>query len=903
MAAACSLAVISGGVNALAVQNQGSLRGRVTDQLGGLVVGATVALVAGDGEEKTAVTDSEGGYVVSGLAPGKYTVRANAAGFALYEQPEVAIAGGRAETLDIKLSVREVTGDVTVSTGNGGSLGTDADNSASTLVLRGSDLDILPDDPEQMAADLRMLGGPSEGPDGTQILVDGFSGSRIPPKSSIREVRISSDPYSASQDFYGFGRVEIITKPGSSKFNGSGFFNYNDRNLNARNPVAVSDTPFLMRFYGGNVSGPIFGNRGSYFLDFTRRDVDESLPINALTLDPALNVVRFDEVFPIALRRTGYSGRFDYQLSKDNTLVARYEYSRTGYTGGLGDLSLPSRAFPVRLSDHTLQLTETAILSPSALNETRFQFRRSNVAREGRSDEATINVQGAFVGGGPQVGDELNRTNSYDLTNTTTWTRSTHTWRAGARLRYSSINDISATNFGGTFVFSSLDQYRDVLLGVPGARPVQFTLAAGNPEARLSQLDFGGFVQDDWKVRQNFTLSYGLRYEAQSNIGDKVDLAPRLSFAWAPGTTAAGKTPKTVLRGGAGIFYLRFGENLTLDSLRYNGLNQRQFIVDNPDFFPLVPTGDLIGGALPTTVRRTSPDVKSPYIVGTSFSAERQLPRNTTVSLTYIFKGARQLLRSRNINAPLPGSGVRPLGGEGNIFVFESGGIDNDHTVVFSFNSRPSTKLSLFSRLGWSHEKNNTEGPYSFSADPYSFDSEYADALNDRRVFFTLGANYNGPWGLSFSPSLFALTPGRFNIITGVDSNGDGVFTERPAFADDLSKPGVVRTRFGDFDPNPGPGQQIIPRNFGEGARLLQVNLRVTKTFRFGDMGKAAGGGQGSRPPEKRFSLATYAQVQNLLNTTNRGAFIGNLGSPRFGEAFGITNFPRRIEAGVRLSF
>ncbi|HEX8118730.1 MAG TPA: carboxypeptidase regulatory-like domain-containing protein, partial [Pyrinomonadaceae bacterium] len=484
MAAACSLAVMSSASNALTAQNQGSLRGRVMDQLGGLVVGAAVKLVAGSGEEKTVVTDREGGYVIPGLAPGKYTVRASAAGFADYEQTEVAVAGGRAETLDIKLSVKEVTGDVTVETGNAGRLGTGTEESASTLVLRGSELDILPDDPEQMAADLRMLGGPSEGPDGTQILVDGFSGSRIPPKSSIREVRISSDPYSASQDFYGFGRVEIITKPGSSKFNGSAFFNYNDRNLNARNPVAVSDTPYLMRFYGGNVSGPLFGKRGSFFLDVNRRDVDESLPINALTLDAALNVVPFDEVFPIELRRTGYSGRFDYQLSKDNTLVSRYEYSRTGYTGGLGDLSLPSRSFPVRLSDHTLQLTETAILSPSALNDTRFQFRRVNAAREGRSDEATINVQGAFVGGGPQVGDESNRTDSYDLTNTTTWTRGTHTWRAGGRLRYSAIDDISATNFGGTFVFSSLDQYRDVLLGVAGARPVQFTLAAGSPEAR-----------------------------------------------------------------------------------------------------------------------------------------------------------------------------------------------------------------------------------------------------------------------------------------------------------------------------------------------------------------------------------------------------------------------------------
>lgn len=904
--AVCSLVVAFNGFTAAALQSFGTLRGRVSDQFGGSIVGATVTLVNAAGAEKSTVTNAEGVYVYAALPLGSYTVRATAKGFGRFEKADVAIASGRAETLDIKLDVEQIKDDVTISTANT-RLNTDNETSAQTIVLRGTDLDMLPDDPDQMAADLRILGGIGEGPDGTQILVDGFSGNRVPQKSTIREVRINSDPYGASQDFFGFGRIEIFTRPGASKFRGQAFFNYNDRNLNARNPVARSDTPYVMRFYGASVSGPMFGQKASFFLDATRHEINESLPVNAITLDAAQNIVPFNDVIRIPLRRTAYSGRFDYQINKDNTLVARYEYSRMGYTGGLGDLSLPSRAFPIRMHDHTLQLTETAIVSPAVMNETRFQFRRGVVARLGRSDQPTINVQGAFVGGGPQVGNEANRTDSYELANTTTWAHGTHTVRGGGRLRVSSIDDISAYNFGGSYIFSSLEQYRDVLRGVAGARPVQFTISTGRPEVQFNQVDFGGFVSDDWRVRSNFTLSYGLRYEAQSNIDDKVDLAPRLSFAWAPGAGAPGKPPKTVIRGGAGIFYSRFGDNLTLDALRYNGANQRQFIVTNPDFYPHVPTAfELASAALPPTVRRIAPDLKTPYVLGTSLSAERQLPHDTTISLAYIFKGARQLLRSRNINAPLPGtfnaavpgSGVRPLGNVGNIFVFESGGIYNDHTLVFSFNSRLNKRTSAFMRLGWSKENSDTEGPYSFSADPYDFSSEYSKAANDRRVFFTGGGNYNGPWGLSFSPFVMAFSPNRFNIITGVDSNGDGVLTERPAFANDLSKPGVVRTPFGDFDPNPGPGQRIIPRNYGEGAKLVQVNLRVSKNFNFGNVG-----GTNGRPPEKRFHLSTYAQVQNLLNTTNRGSIVGNLGSPRFGQSFGITNFPRRIEMGVRLGF
>jgi hypothetical protein len=178
-------------------------------------------------------------------------------------------------------------------------------------------------------------------------------------------------------------------------------------------------------------------------------------------------------------------------------------------------------------------------------------------------------------------------------------------------------------------------------------------------------------------------------------------------------------------------------------------------------------------------------------------------------------------------------------------------------------------------------------------------------------------------------------TMGRpFNIITGRDTNGDGVFTERPAFATAQTDPADLRTtRFGDFDLNPDPGQELIPRNYGVGPGFFSVNLGISRAFMFGNVPAApaaaapasappagAGAPAGARPangpaPEKRYTLTFSVQIQNLLNTTNLSNPIANLSSPRFGEStstagsFGFgpggsaAAGNRRIQVQVRFGF
>src|SRR6188472_1032776 len=267
-------------------QQTGSIAGQVQDTLGAAIVGATVTVVSADGKEKTATSNQRGEFTVTGLAAGKYTVRVVAAKFALYENTEVEVAAGDRQELVIPLTVEGVQEQVDVSSSEG--VSTDPQNNAGATVLKEKDLEALPDDPDELEAALQALAGPSSGPNGGQIYIDGFTGGQLPPKDSIREIRVNQNPFSAEFDRLGFGRIEILTKPGSDKWRAQTSFRFGDESLNARNPYAPNKPPYQRREWGGMISGPLLAKKLSYFLEVDQRDVDDNQIINATVLSPGL---------------------------------------------------------------------------------------------------------------------------------------------------------------------------------------------------------------------------------------------------------------------------------------------------------------------------------------------------------------------------------------------------------------------------------------------------------------------------------------------------------------------------------------------------------------------------------------------------------------------------------------
>jgi hypothetical protein len=858
-------------------QQNGSLSGQVVDALGAIIVGASVTAVSADGKEKTTTSNQRGDFTISGLAPGKYTVRVSAPNFAFYENAEVEIGAGAQETLSVVLTVEGVQEQVEVSSGD--ELSTDPSNNASATVLKEGDLEALPDDPDELESALQALAGPSAGPNGGQIYIDGFTGGRLPPKESIREIRINQNPFSAEYDRLGFGRIEILTKPGTDKWRGQAFFNFNDARLNSRNPFALNRAPSQTRFFGGNVSGPVQKGKSSFFLDISNRQLDNNAVVNALILDPSLNIVNFNEEFQVPNRRFSISPRFDYQINENNTLVARYSFTNANVENqGIGGTSLPDRAYETNITEHEFRLTETMIINPKTVNETRFQYEFENREQAGDNSIPTISVGSAFTGGGSQIGLSFNRSHSWELQNYTTTAlgkNSEHSLKFGARLRGITFKDRSENNFGGTFTFINLNDYRAAILG--NAIPTQYSLSTGNPEQSISQTDIGVFATDDWRVSPALTLSFGLRYENQTNISDNLNFAPRFSFAWSPGAGGA-RPPKTVFRGGIGVFYERFGESLSLQAERFNGVNQQNFIVNSfdPDperqaaaalllsqpVFTLsgvtnVPTAAQIQSILPSssTVWRVAEDLRSPYTIQTALGVERQLPARSTLSLFYIGSKTLHLLRARNINAPICPlqtdceNAPLPDPTAGNIYQYESSGVLNQHQMIVNFRTMLSQGISVFGNYRLGYAKGDSDGAGSFPAYSYDLSDEYGRSSFDIRHNFFFGGNFSMPWGISVSPFIIANSGRPFNITRGVDLNGDSLFTERPTFGE-LNARCVelgLTNSFCDVsgqDPN-----AIIPRNYGQSPKYFSVNLRVGKNFGFGGSGDRAAQGGGDAQP------------------------------------------------------
>src|SRR5271157_674085 len=942
-----------------------SLSGQVTDPSGLPIPAVTVEITGPGGTKLVAQTDDQGRYNFRNLAPGAYTVRISLKGFANFEKADVAVAAGKPQAVNAQLAVALEKQEITVQ-GDAARVSVSAENNASSLVLKGKDLDALSDDPDQLQSDLEALAGPSAGPNGGQIYIDGFTGGQLPPKSAILEVRVNQNPFSAEYDKLGYGRIEITTKPGAAQYHGQFFVNGNDSAFNSRNPFSPTVPPYHSVFYDGNIGGPL-GKKASFFFDGGRRNIQDASIVSATVLDDNYQNTPFSQAVLTPRTRTELSPRFDYQISTNNVLTVRYQYEHNVQdNNGIGQLSLPTLAYNSDDKENSLQLSDTQVVSPRTANQLRFRYRRETNNQTPLSLAPTINVVGAFTSGGFNGGKNLDSTDNYEFQNLTSISFGKHSVVFGARLRDSQEPNTTTSGFNGSYTFSSIGAYRitqeGLNIGLPacsapcspaqiraaGGGASQFVLVAGNPTARVSLFDVGLYGQDDWRVRPNMTLSLGLRFESQTDIHDHADFAPRFGFAWGLGHGAA---PKTVLRAGLGVFYDRFQQGQVLEAERLNGVNQSQYVVPNPDFYPNIPTPSaLVGSQGLPTVYKIDPNLRAPYTIQSAVGLERQVTKNATLSVTYLnAHGVHQLL-TRNINAPLPGtydpadpsSSVLPFGNVGNIYQFESVGLFNQNQVIANFNVRAGTKLSLFGFYTLNYANSDTAGVYSFPMNQYDISADYGRAAFDVRHRVFMGGSLTMPHGFRLSPFLIASSGAPFNITVGRDLNGDSIFNDRPAFNTGFG-PGSPIT-LAAFNPNPASGESLIPINDGTGPGMFSLNLRLAKTFGFGEkkgagsggggFGGGPGGGGGGRgpgglagrglsggggmggffggaPSNSRYNLEFSVNARNVFNIVNLGQPQGNLTSPIFdrsnslaGGGFGAgTGANRRIDLQVRFSF
>lgn len=803
-----------------------ALRGQVFEQTGAAVKSGTVTLSDDEKNVRTASTDREGRFTFNSLSAGHYHLVVEAAGFANYQR-EVMIGAGAADALKIVLMVEALKGEVEVK-GDHRGITTEAGANASAIVLRGEMIKRLPHNEQQLMRVLERMAGSFAGK--LDISVNGLAGASLPPTATIKEIRINNDPFSAAYHEPGSARVEIETKGGEGQLQSSLYLNYRHSALDARNAFSLVKPPLEYRDLGGWWSSKLFGPRSFIFGLVEQQHHNESIPVTAYLPDG-----RFNANVPTPSRNTLVNLRTDFLPSDRHTISLLFNLEQGRQSGSdITSLDLPERSFDTRPAEQSLQASWRAIFSARLVNEAQLRIVRERSSSTTGNAASAIEVAGAFNGGGPQCCPERHAGERFSLADNLSFSSGRHFLKTGVNVSGAHISELSERDFGGTYYYASLSFYQL-------RRPTLYTISVGEPSLGFGMWQFAAYAQDDIRLKPSFTLSPGLRYESQTHLGDRNNFAPRLGFAWSPF-----KSQNMVVRGGAGIFYQQLVEGQLSGALRYDGVRQRQVIVNRPRLPD--PLGGRPISSFPVSINKLADDLHTPYQLHSAIGIEQRLPHDAILTVTYNYVRGVHLFRSRDVNAPLPGAFSRPNPELGRIAQLESSSTSTYHGLTIGFSQSLGERVSLFGNYILSRAIDDADEPSAFPMDSYNLSGERGFAARDERHQLFAGALLVLPYGLETSPMIYFNTGRPYNITTGFDDNNDSLINDRAA--------GVAR-------------------NSGRGPNFATVDLRLSKGFKFGRLGA----------DQKPFGVEIATEVNNLFNRVNLAEFNGVQTSPFFGRA------------------
>ncbi len=862
--------------------NAGSIRVLVLDQTGAAIVGAAVSAVPANAqsgaEAKTTTANEQGEAILANLPPGKYVIQVESIGFETTQVTDVNVRRGRRENRDVQLPIAGYVEEVEVTRDR-----TDqniSDNFSNALTQ--DQIDALPDDEEEMAEQLQQMAGP-----GAVLRVNGFSGGRLPPKSQIAEIRFRFDPYSAENHEAGFPRVDIRTRPGNGQWRNNASVTFRDESLDARNAFATEKPPEQARRYQYSMDGPIKKGKTSFSFNVGGMDAFDTETIRTLNADGT----QFDGVVSKPTDRINLNARVEHAINKNQML--RVEYSRNNNDQGqlgVGGFELYERAYDRFVRGNEVRISTSGPVFRKMRNEVRLEVDWSETVSTSLSDARTIRVQDAFTSGGAQIGGGRRSKTIEFADNLDFALGKKHALRAGVLVEGGSYRSDETRNFNGTYTFSSNDAF---LAG----QALQFSQRIGNPLVEYKSFQFGAYLQDDFRVQKNLLVSYGLRYEAQTHLGDNVNLSPRVSFAWTPF-----KSGSTTVRGGFGVFNDWYDDNLYEQALRLDGEHQRDLIVRNPTY----PTIDLSGAAqLAPSVTRIASDLVMPQITRASFGVEHAFASWAQLRSNYFIQRTNDEFRAVNLNAPV--NGVRPFPDLGIVTYVDAIGEAKSQGVDLSMNLNYAPKR-IFGTVNYRLAKAMNDGDSATSLPMNGGDlaAEWGPTRGDvrHRIFGFVSTPLK--FGLRTNLNMRYESGTPYNITTGGDDNSDDVINDRPAGVGRNSVRGdsqmnidlrlswqksIGQPKGGDQGPGGPGGGPVIIRGPGGGG---------------GGRGPGGGGGGGGFGPggnAGRVNFELFAQISNLTNNVNYRSYGSVISSTTFFGRPLSSGEPRRVEVGTRIGF
>ena len=920
--------------------NTGNIEGRVTDPNAAAVPNVTVtATNLATGLAKNAVTNDEGIYRIVFLPPGAYKVETSGAqGFVPASFTNVVVTVGGQTPLDIQLAVGNAAVAMVDVSAEGQVVETTRTSISSVINERAIDnlpvngrnfLDFATLTPSVVRDPTRQGDLAVGGQKGTlnSLQVDGAdnnntffgqsfgrTGTRPPyqfSEESVQEFQVNQNGFSAE-----FGRaagavINVVTKSGTNDWHGSAFEFFRDEALNSNTPILTARgakrPKSQINQFGGTIGGPIKRDRAFIFFayDGQRSNIPNVVdPPNFFAQPASIRnlLLPFMDTYQIGRDQDVYMVKSDIRLNSSNQLVLRF--NQQNFTGNNnengGPLSVEEHSGNSVAKTTTFSGSLISTLTPTVINEFRFQFGRDREPGEANSDvtEARIQTGGGFL----QLGRNnfsprettIKRAQFIDIVSLT---HGDHSLKFGADFNFDRVFNFFPGLFSGQYTFNS---YALFASNTPASFTQNFPgTGTSGGETHPDLNEYGAFVQDDWRVTPKLTLNLGLRYDLQdladpqvhnpsaalatrgldttTPVRDGNNFAPRFGFSYA-------FDDKTVVRGGYGIFYGRtpaimLGTAHSQNGIQVTGVSLNCTLVPNPCLvYPNIFSAPPSSGGVNPSLYLFAKDFAQPYVQQGRLGVERELFANTSLSVSYLYFRGVHIGRTRDINLGTPVAttvtdpagatftvlrhpAARPIPGFARISLFESTGDSRYNALAMELRRRFTRGFQFIAAYTFSNAKDNRP------------DQTMVVVGADDAKGLQNNLDINADWGRSDLDirHRFVFSP-VYEIGTVQNDNAfarhllgnwtfSGIITLQSGFA-------YSALIAGDANRDGNPSTDRVPgteRNGFTTPSIYIFDARVTKTFKFGE----------------NYSVSILGEAFNLFNRSN----IATVNTGRYGIA------------------